>query len=398
MSGTLTLPLSATAPYIDATGIHAPDYQTCLNYLVGKYQAIYGADTYLGNDSQDYEMLSVFALAISDANSVAIALYNAFSPATAQGAGLSSVVKINGIQRAVPSNSNVDLVLVGQAGVPIINGIAQDTNNNRWFLPTPINIPISGQITVTAIAEFAGAVRALAGTVDTIGTPTQGWQSVINLSDAVVGAPIQIDGALRQQQAQSTMIPSLSVLDGLVGDIIGLSGVTRLQPYENKTSLVDANGIPDHSIALVVEGGSAQAIGDLILLKKTPGTGTYGTTSVTSLDAYGNPNLINFFRPIDVPITVVVTLTPLLGYTTDIGALVVNAVINSLVTLPIGTDVIRTRIMAAAYNTGGAAVNTYNISNIVLSRGGATPGILDLAIDFNEAAIADTTTVSLVIG
>lgn len=398
MSGTLILPLSATAPYIDATGIHAPDYQTCLNYLVGKYQAIYGADTYLGNDSQDYEMLSVFALAISDANSVAIALYNAFSPATAQGAGLSSVVKINGIQRAVPSNSNVDLVLVGQAGVPIINGIAQDTNNNRWFLPTPINIPISGQITVTAIAEFAGAVRALAGTVDTIGTPTQGWQSVINLSDAVVGAPIQIDGALRQQQAQSTMIPSLSVLDGLVGDIIGLSGVTRLQPYENKTSLVDANGIPDHSIALVVEGGSAQAIGDLILLKKTPGTGTYGTTSVTSLDAYGNPNLINFFRPIDVPITVVVTLTPLLGYTTDIGALVVNAVINSLVTLPIGTDVIRTRIMAAAYNTGGAAVNTYNISNIVLSRGGATPGILDLAIAFNEAAIADTTTVSLVIG
>lgn len=394
MSGTVTI--SPTSCYIDAAGIHAPTFQALLDYLIAQYQTIYGADVYLGNDSQDYELLSVFALALSDANSATIAVYNAFSPATAQGVGLSSIVKINGIARLIPSNSNVDLVVVGQAGITITNGIAIDTNNNRWFLPSPLTVPISGQVTATAIAEFTGAVRALAGTVTEIGTPTQGWQSVVNLSDAVVGAPVELDGQVRQRQAQSTMLPSLAVLDGLNGAIAALPGVTRIQPYENKTSLFDSNGLPPHSIALVVEGGSAQFIGDLILLKKTPGTDTFGTTSVTSLDSYGNPNTISFFRPTAVPITVIITLTPLLGYTTAIGDAVIAAVIFALVNLTIGDDVVRTRLIAAAYNTQFAS--NYIIANIVLSRGGATPGVIDIPVAFTEAATADTSVVSLTIG
>lgn len=394
MSGAVTV--SPTSCFIDSSGIHAPTFQTILNYFIGRYQDIYGSDVYLGNDSQDYELLSVFALAVSDANSATIAAYNAFSPSTAQGAGLSSDVKINGLKRLVPSNSNVDLVVVGQAGIPITNGIATDTNNNRWFLPSPITIPISGQITVTAIAEFSGAIRALAGTVDQIGTPTQGWQSVINLTDAVPGAPVELDGQLRQRQSKSTMLPSVAVLDGLVGAIDALPGVTRVRQYENKTSLFDSNGIPDHSVALIVEGGSAQSIGDLILLKKTPGTGTYGTTSVTSLDSYGNPNNISFFRPTNVPITTVITLTPLLGYTTAIGDAVVAAVISALVNLAIGDDVIRTRLIAAAYSTSFSA--NYIIANIVISRGGSTPGVIDIPIAFNEAATGDTSITFLLIG
>lgn len=48
-------------------------------------------------------------------------VYNAFSPSTAQGAGLSSVVKINGIRRKTASYSTVDLRIVGQVGT-IVTG------------------------------------------------------------------------------------------------------------------------------------------------------------------------------------------------------------------------------------------------------------------------------------
>src|SRR5260363_114935 len=70
---------------IDATGIHAPSYADVLNALKAQYRAIYGPDVYLENDSQDGQWLAVLAKCIHDANSAAISVYHAFSPATAQG-------------------------------------------------------------------------------------------------------------------------------------------------------------------------------------------------------------------------------------------------------------------------------------------------------------------------
>lgn len=393
MSGTITV--SPTACFIDSTGIHAPSYQQILSYLKAQYQSIYGSDVYLGNDSQDGQLLAIFAAALNDANNSQIAVYNAFSPATAQGAGLSSVVKINGIARLVPSNSNVDLTIIGQATSTIINGIAVDVNNNRWFLPSPVTIPISGQIDVTAFAEFSGAVTAAAGTIKTIGTPTRGWQSVTNPTDAVPGAPVELDAPLRQRQSVSTALPSQSILDGIVGAIYQLPGVTQVQPYENNTSLTDANGIPRNSISLVVEGGSAQGIANTILLKKTPGTGTYGTTLVFAVDANGNPKQINFFRPTSVIITAQITLSPLLGYTTTVGNSVAAAVAAGINGLPIGHSVINSYQYAVAYSVSNSL---YTIKSILMSRGGATPSTADIVIAFNEVAVASTTTVVVAVG
>ena len=100
---------------VDATGIHAPTYAYLLDWLKGKYREIYGNDIYLEADSQDGQWLAILASAINDANSAAVAVYNAFSPATAPGAALSSNVKINGLTRRTPSNSTVDVKLTGQA-------------------------------------------------------------------------------------------------------------------------------------------------------------------------------------------------------------------------------------------------------------------------------------------
>ncbi len=98
---------------IDQNGITVPAYADILTYLKDAYRTIYGADVYLEPDSQDGQLLAIFAAAINDANAMAAAVYNAFSPATAQGVGLSSVVKINGIARAVASFSTVDVLIVG---------------------------------------------------------------------------------------------------------------------------------------------------------------------------------------------------------------------------------------------------------------------------------------------
>ncbi len=80
------------------------------------YRGIYGQDIYLGADSQDGQFMALLANAIHDCNGQTLSVYNAYSPSTAQGNGLSSVVKINGIRRKSATYSTCDFLCVGQVG------------------------------------------------------------------------------------------------------------------------------------------------------------------------------------------------------------------------------------------------------------------------------------------
>lgn len=342
---------------------------------------------YLGNDSADYQFLSAgIATPINDLNAAIIAAYNAYSPATGQGANLSSTVKINGLTRNVPTNSTVDQIIVGVVGTTITNGVTQDANGNKWNLPATVTIPPSGTITVTATCQTAGAVQAGIGTVNQIATPTLGWQTVTNASAANAGAPVETDSQLKARQAVSTALPSRTVLEGTVGAVWAVTGVTRVTPYENDTSTADANGIPGNKIYLVVEGGDSTAIANAIAAKKTPGTGTYGTTTVTVTDAYGIAHPISFYRPTYDAITCAITLKALTGYTSSIGAAIqaaVAAYINSVAIggAPGGT-VEWDSALSAAKSVAGS--NTFRITSFTLSGPGGA-GTPDVPLAFNHA-------------
>lgn len=372
--------------YVDATGFHYPDYPTVLEQLKDEYRTIYGNDVYLEADSQDGQWVAVMALAIFDTMQVAASVYNSFSPLTAQSDALSRNVKINGIRRRVATYSQVDLRIVGQVGTTINNGQAEDTLGQKWNLPVSVTIPVGGEITVTAQAADIGDVSAAAGTIIKIATPTLGWQTVENLLPAVEGEPVESDAELRVRQAVSTAIPSLSVLDGTVGAVASLAGVTRFRGYENDSNATDANGVPAHSIAIVVEGCDAQAIGDAIATKKTPGTGTYGTTTVTTYDRLGLPNDINFFRPTPATIGVEVTIQALTGYNTGFADLIVAAVAAQINALEIGDDVLITKLYVPANLPGNPAGSTFDITQLRIKKNAGAFGTNNLTLAFNEAA------------
>ncbi len=394
MSGTT----SSTACYVDALGIHSPPFTTILSFLQGQVQGIFGADTVLSNDSADGQILGIFAQAVYDSNSMAVAVYNSYSPATAVGVGLSSVVKINGIARELPTNSSGPALIIGVAGTTITGGIITDPNNNQWALASPTIIPFTGSVTVTATAVLPGALTLPAGSVVRIATPTYGWQSVSIPQDATPGAPLETDPALRLRQTTSTMLPSQGLLDGQTGNLLALAGVTRVQTYENNTDLVDVNGQPPHSVSFVVEGGNLQSIANTIALGKTPGADTYGTTSEIVIDAYGIPHTINFFVPTEVTITATLHLTALAGYSSSIGVLVVNAVVNYISELPIGADVFVTQVIAAAI--GGIPVAdslTFNLTSLQMAAGANPLVSADIPILFNQAATASSSTITVLI-
>lgn len=381
-----TYPLATLAAVISPTGITAPAYADILASLLASFKAIYGTDSYIAPDSQDGQLLAIFAQAIHDCNQATIAAYNAYSPATAQGEALSNAVKLNHIARGVPSNSQVLVTLVGQLGTTINGGIVGDSAGNRWFLPATVVIPSGGSITVTATAEVAGAVAAAVGAVNKIITPTAGWQSVTNASSASKGNAVETDGELRIRQQTSTALHGRTVLDGLVGALQGLLGVSYASAYENDTGTTDANGVPGHSIAVVVEGGDSAAIAEAIFEKKTPGCGTFGTTSVAVLDPLGVPRVINYFVPEVVMIDVEVQITAGIGYTATIGEEIKAALALAVNSQVVGQDVEVSRLYVPALLNGGVNSLTYVVIWVGAALHGDILGTPPLVMAFNQKA------------
>lgn len=382
---------SVPMPYVDATGLHLPDFSAIYAGLVTDFQALYGADVVLDPSTLDGQWLGILATAFKNTGDSVGAAYQARSPEDAQGVGLSSIVKINGIERKTPSYSTVDLVCVGQAGRTIVGPVVRDPAGLSWSMPD-FTIPFSGQITVTATCGTIGAVAVPAGGVSgqsgywTIATPQFGWQSVSNPATAAPGQPVETDAQLRIRQAESTMLPSQTVLDGIVGALVALPGVTRLAPYENDTNDADAvTGIPAHAICIVIEGGDEQAIAQVIALKKTPGCGTYGTAVATVFNRAGVARDIRFFRPQSVTITWIVTVKALAGYTLDAQAAIQQAVSDWTNALGIGTGVSLARAYVPANLVGDAKASTFELIGLAAARDGTTTTPVDVSIAFNEA-------------
>lgn len=371
---------------VTETGISAPSYEEIYEYLKGRMRAIFGDDINLDADTQDGQMVGIVAAAISDVNAQAIAVYNAYNPTTAKGVALDSAVKVNGITRQVASHSQVDLRIVGQAGTHIVNGVALDEAENKWNLPADVVVPPAGEITVTAIAAEEGDIQAPAGSINRIGTPTLGWQTVENLLAAEPGAPVQTDAELRLQQSKSTALPSVSLWEGIVGSLLTTPGVRRVSGIKNDGDVSTSEGVPGHSIAMIVDGGEVAEIAKTIFLKKGEGVGTYGSTSYNYLDSYGFPNTIKFSRPTVVPAYCKLTISPAADYLSSAEDEIKARIVAYINSLDIGESVNIARVLASAVKTDAGIVDErFSVEAIALGRAATAQTAASLAIAWNEA-------------
>jgi len=391
-----TLGLSAT---VTASGISAPDYQTILTSITSYFQQIYGTDAYLDPDSKDGQMVALVALAIHDANNTAIQVYNSFSPSTGMADALTRNVKINGISRKSATNSTVDVTLTGTAGTTITNGSVKDANGIIWNLPASVTIGTGGSVIATATCASSGAVAAVIGSVNQINTPMRGWTSVTNSSAATVGTAVEKDSDLRTRQGQSVALPSLTPFDAVDGALANIVGVTRHKLYENDTGTVDANGLPAHSLSAIVDGGDATVIAQTIRGKKGQGVSTYGSTSVTVPDKYGNPHVISFYRSTDVPIYIALSLKVFTGYTTQVGEQIKQALADYINSLVIGDDVLLSRVYSPA-NLGvvsGGSAKYYDITSLQIGKSAGSVAAANIVIAFNESASCSTANIALTV-
>ena len=363
---------------IDNTGCYAPTYQEVIDKLLTEYIIIFGEDVYIDTDSMDYQLLALFALAINDSNNATVKTYNSFIPTYSTGTGLSNLVKINGIERLIPTYSTCNVTVIGVAGTEIINGKVVDKNGNVWSLEPMVTIPFSGEITVEVTCDTIGDVIAYPNDINEIKTVTLGWQTVNNETQSTTGNLVETDATLRKRQAISSTYPALSVTQSILASISNLLGVTKAKVYENDTDFIDDDGLPPHSIAAVVVGGDPIEIATTIAIKKTPGVYTYGNT--TNLITVGNiPTPINFFVPTTRNLHVTLNIKALPGYTNTIGENIKNSLITYINNLELGDDVYITSLIAAL-----CTHKEYHLISILSGLNNNPLTYSDKTVDFNE--------------
>ncbi len=339
------------APYVGATGLVVPSYQSIFADNLEAFLNIYGQDQVADPSSAIYQLLSIISLKNSDVCQALQLAYNQSSPATAIGAGLDRQVKMNGLARDPYTFSIVQETLTGTPGTVVTNGYVQDQNGNLWSLPSPVTI-LSGGTTVTATCTTPGDVTAAAGTVTILNNPVPGWTGATNSSAATPGAPVETDSELRARQAVSVALPSITALDSTIAAVLAVPGVARVAPgyptpggegtsIENPSGSTDRWGNPAHSISMVVDGGADAAVAQAIYLARSIGCYTNGGTAVLVTDAVtGYQMTIQFWRPTPLPVFVNVVLV---GYgstpTSAQLSAVQSAVVAYLNSLQIGETV-----------------------------------------------------------
>ena len=380
-------------PYVDDAGLHIPTYVDIRDDLVAQFKAIYGEDIYLDNDSQDYQMISAFAAKTYDCMQLLQIVYNNHSPKTAVGTGLSSVVKLNGIARKTASYSTCVLTITGTVGTVISAGVAKDAQGILWDLPANTVITET-PMEIAAQCETIGAIEAIVGSINVINNPQAGWISVTNRVPAVPGKPVERDVELRARQSISVALPSRNMLDGTRAAIAAINGVSRYYVYDNDTNLTNAQGIPGHSIAAVVEGGLDADIAETIYLHKGPGGGTYGSTTYPYVNQDGITTDIQYSRPTYTSIDVDVGVRPGTGYTSDVLGTIRMNLEDYINSLTIGNAVTMTGILnaiSAAVST--PAVPAFLLASIQIGITGETMGLADIPIEWNAVAEVGTVTV-----
>lgn len=242
--------------------------------------------------------------------------YNSKDPNKASGYDLDIISALTGTTRSEGTASTItDAVLTGVAGsiIPAGTRFKSATNGSVWTLDQTWTLATSGTATVSLSAVVIGPVQADANTITMIVDTVAGLTGVNNPTPATMGTGIESDSSLRVKRATAVGRPGNNQLDSMLGELFAVEGVRRVQVYENDTNTTDGNGLPPHSIAPVIDGGTDENVALAIYLKKNPGVllyqaGTPVAVNVTSPFYPTNSKIIKFSRPLYVDMNIVIVI------------------------------------------------------------------------------------------
>ncbi len=236
-------------------------------------------------------------------------VYLSFYPQSAAGVSLDNLVATNGIQRLKAKQSQGYVQLVGIDGTVVTAGSIINTSDTNESFTIDYDTTIAG-VTNTAVTSVKyGEILGLAGTLTNIQTPINGWNSVSNANDVLLGQVLETDSQLRIRRDRIVGRNAQNIKDSLIAQLLLLNGVVNVAVIDNKTDVTDSNGVPPHRFLTVVEGGVDGEIGKVVWDNTPQGINSFGSVTVPVLDASNILQNVFFSRPTLVPIYFIITIT-----------------------------------------------------------------------------------------
>lgn len=356
---------------VNATGLIIDTINETIQKLEDGMKAIYGSDINVDSNSPDGQAINLFAQAIQDLKELIVQVYNSFDPDNAVGRVLDERVVINNIQRKGGTYTQ-QLVEITTDRALNLEGLDADAENpdgegytvsddagNEFILLDSQTIGGAGTNAFTFRAKNIGQVETLPNTITNPVSVVLGVTNINNPSVATsIGENEETDAELKLRREKSVALGSLGYLDGLLGAILNLDGVSDAQIYENITNAVDGDGIPAHGIWAIVEGGANTEIGEQIYTKKSYGSNMKGAVSVDVIGDNGLPFTALFDRPTPKDLYIEFDIQKTTGTSFDLDAIKDYIVANLIYKIgdPSETSEITTIAKAGIDANGGGGV------------------------------------------
>ncbi len=364
-----------------------------LEELETSLKTAFGENIDLTSESGFGQFVGIMSEAFSDQWQSQEDTYNSQYPSTAQSTQLSNVVMLNGIERKEATYSTVTATITGTSGTVIPAGNQASVADTQAVFITQSEVTITaGTIDVEMVAEEAGEISALSGTLTTIETPIFGWTGVTNALDADEGTAQETDPELRIRREDSVSAGASNIADSLYSQLINLDDVEDVYIIDNKTSGT-VGGIPAHQFLTTIIGGEDESIAEIIWANTAEGIQSFGSTTEEITDSQGFPQDVKFSRPDDVDIYFKVTITTdsdfPVGGSTDIKEAIVD---YGDANFKISDDVIFSKFYTPINTVAG-------ITSITLLMDVTTPvaGSSNISIDVDEVSAFDTSRVEVII-
>lgn len=230
--------------------------------------------------------------------------YQSVDPQSAVGQQLNRIAMLAGINRQDATYSTATVRFSGVNGTFVRAGTRVRNRSTDTLWATNGGVTIAQGVAVVGVTCMEpGSKPASPGDLSIIATPTGGLQSVTNDSGASLGLDEESDEAFRVRRNDSVALPGSNQIDSLYSAISNIGGVKQARILENEESEPDDNGLPGHSMMIIVDGGEDSDILSAIASRKSPGCGLNrysdlpGKVNGDTLTPKGQPINITFFRP-----------------------------------------------------------------------------------------------------
>ena len=323
------------------------------------------------------------------------AVYNSFDVDSATGSSLDARGRTVGVTRNPATKATVTLTVDLDATTTLPEGsIARKSSNpsQRFVTIADVTSTTAGEYTVAAEAEVAGLLAVPTNSVDEIAVPVSGWNTVDNAAAGASGTDEETDAAYRLRIRSDVSQTGKANFDSILRSVQEVEGLSSASMLENSTDVIDGNGLPPHSIELIVVEGTAtdNEIAQAIFDVKAAGIETYSDSadSGSAVDLVGDTHTIDFTKATTNSVDVSATYTYLADlYPGD--DIIEDAITTYLAALVPGNDVIYNKVIGVIYEAGAGSIIDISaltldgsaVTFVVSARAKATAGSISLTSD-----------------